>query len=150
MKNIIIVLMFFSSICSAQDINKNELTELTNYITNFNYKEVAEMKINIEAMIELIKEGKAEVIDIRFKEEYETWSFDFIKSIPLNELPNRLNELDKEKIIITVCPHSTRSALAKYYLSLNGYKSKFLSDGFVGLAEYLRGSKAKKFYDSIK
>lgn len=147
MKKIIILLVALSSVYFGQD-EKN--IDLTNYISNFNYQEVANMKIDIEGMMQLLEEGKAEVVDIRFAEEYKTWSFGFIKSIPLNELPNRLNELDKSKIIITACPHSTRSALARHYLTLQGYNSKFLTEGLTGLAEYLRGSKAKKFYETQK
>jgi rhodanese-related sulfurtransferase len=150
MKKVILALLVSSSLYFAQENSKSELTELSNYLTNYNYQEVAEMSIGIEEMLQLVKDKKAEVIDIRFVEENKTWSFGFMKSIPINELPNRINELDKEKLIVTVCPHSTRSALARHFLTLKGFRSKFLSEGLTGLAEYLRGAKAKNFYNSIK
>jgi len=36
--------------------------------------------------------------------------------IPLNQLPHRLNELPKDKIIVTACPHKDRAIIAMVYL----------------------------------
>jgi len=41
------------------------------YIKNYNYKSIPAMKINSEQLIEMLPEGNVQVIDIRFKEEYE-------------------------------------------------------------------------------
>jgi len=64
--------------------------------------------------------------------------------IPLNELPKRLKELDRTKLIVTACPHKDRSALAMAYLKTQGFDVKYLEDGLLGLAELLRGEKAKE------
>jgi rhodanese-related sulfurtransferase len=120
------------------------------YLKSFDYKERKNMKIDIPEMLELYKQGSAQIIDIRFSEEYQAYNFGFIKSIPLNELPARLAELDKNKIIVTVCPHYDRAEIARTYLTLKGYRSKYLVDGAVGLAEYLRGDKARDFINAIK
>ncbi|ADW17424.1 hypothetical protein Despr_1260 [Desulfobulbus propionicus DSM 2032] len=120
------------------------------YLKSFDYKERKNMKIEIPEMLELYKQGSAQIIDIRFPEEYQAYSFSFIKSIPLNELPARLAELDKNKIIVTICPHYDRAEIARTYLTLKGYRSKYLVDGAVGLAEYLRGDKARDFINAIK
>jgi len=69
----------------------------------------------------------------------------FSKNIPLNKLPKRLGELDKKKLIITVCPHNDRASIARMFLHIKGYNAKYLSDGLLGSAEYLRGDKAKNF-----
>lgn len=69
------------------------------------------MKIGISEMRQLYKQGKVQIIDVRFPEEYQADSFSFIKNIPLNELPDRLKELDKTKIIVTVCPHYDRAEM---------------------------------------
>lgn len=74
----------------------------------------------------------------------------FAKNIPLNELPGRLSELDKDKIIVTACPHKDRAGLAMAYLRTKGFQSKYLVDGLVGLAEYLRGDRARDFVRSLK
>ena len=115
------------------------------YLQKFDYNERKNMKIGIPEMLDLYKQGKVQIIDIRFPEEYQAYSFSFIKNIPLNELPKRLGELDNRKIIVTVCPHYDRAEIARTYLALQGFQSKYLVDGVVGLAEYLRGDKARDF-----
>jgi rhodanese-related sulfurtransferase len=120
------------------------------YLKSFDYKERKNMKIEIPEMLELYKQGAVQIIDIRFPEEYQAYNFGFIKSIPLNELPARLAELDKNKIIVTICPHYDRAEIARTYLTLKGYRSKYLVDGAIGLAEYLRGDKALDFINATK
>jgi rhodanese-related sulfurtransferase len=58
--------------------------------------------------------------------------------------------LEKTKIIVTACPHYDRSEIARTFLTLKGYRSRYLTDGLPGLANYLRGDKAKDFIDEIK
>jgi hypothetical protein len=67
------------------------------YLKRFDYNERTEMKIKSLEAIELYKMGEVEFVDIRFREEQASWGFPFMKQIPLNELPDRLNELDKNK-----------------------------------------------------
>jgi len=117
------------------------------YLKRFDYNERTEMKIKSLEAVELYKMGEVEFVDIRFKEEQAIWSFPFMKKIPLNELPDRLDELDKNKTIVTVCPHYDRAEMARIYLTLKGYKSRYLTDGLLGLAGYLRGDEAKEFIE---
>lgn len=116
-----------------------------NYLKSFDYQERSNMKIGIAEMLSLYKQGRVQVIDVRFPEEYQVYSFSFIKNIPLNELPGRLQELDSSKLIVTVCPHYDRAELARTFLTLRGYRSRYLAEGLLGFADYLRGDKAKRF-----
>jgi soluble cytochrome b562 len=70
-------------------------------------------------------------------------------SIPLNELPARLDEIDKTKIVVTACPHKDRATIAMVYLRSRGIPAKYLTDGLIGLAENLRGDNAKNFIQYI-
>jgi rhodanese-related sulfurtransferase len=135
-------LLFLGNILYAENFDS--------YLKRFDYNERTEMKIKSLEAIELYKMGEVEFVDIRFKEEQASWSFPFMKQIPLNELPDRLNELDKNKTIITVCPHYDRAEIARLYLTLKGYKSRYLNDGLLGLADYLRGDEAKEFIMETK
>ncbi len=108
------------------------------------------MKIGIQEMLNLYKRGQVQIVDIRFREEHQVYSFGFIKNIPINELPDRLKELDRSKIIVTVCPHYDRAELARTFLTLKGYQSKYLVEGLLGLAAYLSGDTAKDFMDDTK
>jgi len=122
----------------------------SSYLENFDYQERVDMKIKRDELLELFADDKAQVIDIRFKEEYEAWSVGFIKNIPLNELPKRLNELDKSKTIVTVCPHYDRAEIARLYLKLEGFNARYLTDGLFGIMDILRGDKARDYMKKIK
>ncbi len=106
------------------------------------------MKIDSMELVELLKTGEAQLIDIRFPEEFAVWHMGFAKNIPLNELPSRLSELDKNKLIVTACPHYDRSSMARLYLITKGYKARYLNDGLLGLAKLLRGDEALDFINA--
>lgn len=123
-------------------------TSLEEYLSNFTYQERKAMKIDSVELVELLKTGEAQLIDIRFPEEFAAWNMGFAKNIPLNELPSRLGELDKNKLIVTACPHYDRSSMARLYLITKGYKARYLNDGLLGLAEFLRGDNAREFTEA--
>jgi rhodanese-related sulfurtransferase len=122
---------------------------LAEYLSGYDYAARKAMKTDSEALVKMLAEGKAQLIDIRFSEEYEAWHMGVAKSIPLPELPQRLNEIDKSKIIVTACPHKDRAIIAMTYLKTQGYEAKYLQDGLTGFAEYLRGDKARDFIQSL-
>ncbi|MEN8258234.1 MAG: rhodanese-like domain-containing protein [Thermodesulfobacteriota bacterium] len=140
-KTIILPLFFLCSLVSFA----HGAEELGSYLRTFDYAERIEMKISSKEFIKLFTEGKAQLIDIRFKEEYEAWHMAIARNIPINELPGRLSELDKSKVIVTACPHKDRAIMARTYLATLGYSTKYLKDGLIGLAENLRGDNAKDF-----
>ncbi|MCU7958818.1 MAG: rhodanese-like domain-containing protein [gamma proteobacterium symbiont of Bathyaustriella thionipta] len=115
-----------------------------------NYAARKEMKMDSKGLIQLLKDDKAQLVDIRFPEEYAAWKVGPSISIPLNELPTRLNEIDRTKIIVTACPHKDRATIAMVYLRSKGIKAKYLTDGLIGLAENLRGDNAKSLIESLK
>ena len=123
--------------------------ELEKYISTFDYAARKEMKIDSKALITLLKEGKAQLVDIRFPEEYSAWKVGPSVNIPLNELPKRLSEIKKNKIVVTACPHKDRAIIAMVYLRSKGIKAKYITDGLVGLAENLRGDNAKEFIETL-
>ncbi|MCX5854861.1 MAG: rhodanese-like domain-containing protein [Deltaproteobacteria bacterium] len=127
-----------------------ESVTFENYLKSFDYQERRNMKIGIPELLGIYKQDRVQIIDIRFREEHQAYSFGFIKHIPLNELPDRFRELDRSKIIVTVCPHYDRAELARTFLTLKGYQSKYLVEGLLGLADYLRGDRAKDFINDMK
>ena len=120
---------------------------LEQYIKNFTYDSRIEMKINSKQLIDMLEDGKAVLVDIRFKEEQQAWGTSFGLKIPLNELPNRLDELPKDKVIVVACPHKDRAAIAMTYLRSKGISARYLTDGLIGLAENLRGDSALYFME---
>jgi len=118
---------------------------LEEYVSNYDYDSRLEMKASSKKLIDLLEDGKAVLVDIRFKEEQQAWGPNFGLKIPLNELPARLEELPKDKIIVTACPHKDRAIIAMTYLRSKGIPAKYLTDGLIGLAENLRGDDAFYF-----
>ena len=114
------------------------------YLKSFDYQERKAMKINIPTLLNLQKKGKVTVLDIRFPEETAAWQVSMARQIPLNELPERLDELDRNQLIVTVCPHSDRASMARHYLALQGFQSRYLVEGLLGLVDYLRGDHTRE------
>ena len=145
MKKLFIVVLFFG-LCMPAYASDNQLET---YISSFDYEARKDMKMDSKGLIKLLKEAKAQLIDIRFPEEYSAWRVGPSKNIPLNELPNRLSEIDMKKVVVTACPHKDRAIIAMVYLRSKGIKAKYLTDGLIGLAENLRGDNAKEFIDAL-
>ena len=120
------------------------------YLKKFDYDERQKMKIQMPELFELYAKGEVQVIDIRFNEEYEAWHIGFGDHIPLNELPDRLDEIGKSKTIVTMCPHYDRAEIARLFLKLKGYNARYLTDGMLKVVDYLRGDKARDYMNKIK
>ncbi len=136
---ILAVSLTFASCSTAQELS------LEDYLLDYNYEARTDMKIRSKELVRLLKDNKAQLIDIRFEEEYRSWNMPIAINIPLPDLPNNLDKLDKKKLIVTACPHKDRAIIAMTYLKTKGYKVKYLTDGLIGLAEYLRGNNAYNF-----
>lgn len=143
------IIFIVATLIAALNVRAEEQT-LADFLGDFDYDTRIEMKAGTRELVDLLQEEKAQLIDIRFKEEYEAWRMGVGINIPLNELPNRLNELDKDKIIVTACPHKDRAIIAMTYLKTKGYKTMYLKDGLIGLAEFLRGDNAKDFIEQTR
>lgn len=142
MKYVILTLIMVA-LCSAPSLADDKMLE--GYIRSFDYDSRLDMKASSKQLLDLLEDGKAVLVDIRFKEEQEAWGPSFALKIPLNELPERLKELPKDKIIVTACPHKDRAIIAMTYLRSKGIPARYLTDGLIGLAENLRGDDALYF-----
>ncbi len=116
---------------------------MDNMVRNTMLKDVKFMRVDVEKMIELLNEDKAILLDIRYPLETKVWSLGFATKIPYNELPDRLDELPKDKVIVCACPGDYRSNMAKEYLRYKGFDAKTLDGGLLGLISRLKGGKAK-------
>ncbi|MGB5965917.1 MAG: rhodanese-like domain-containing protein [Sulfurimonadaceae bacterium] len=145
--NVALLILLFGLLFSAALQAQTKESTYDAYLTAFTYEERKEMKINSVELTVMLKEGTAQLVDIRFKEEFEAWHMGAAINIPLNELPQRLNELDKNKLIVTACPHKDRAIMARTFLKLKGFDTRYLTDGLTGLAEYWRGDSAREFIE---
>jgi len=121
------------------------MTDFGDYLRRFDYAERKAMKIGADEALAGYGDGTIELLDIRFREEHATWRLGFGRHIPLNELPDRLGELDRGRTVVPMCPHYDRAEIARLYLVLEGYDARYLTDGMLGLVDRLRGDRARAY-----
>ncbi|RUT73614.1 rhodanese-like domain-containing protein [Ancylomarina longa] len=99
-------------------------------------------KIAVKSFLE---QRDAIFLDVRAKEEVETFQFNFqhfnieVIHIPIDELPDRFKELPKNKVIGAFCSSGTRSAWAYIYLLSKGFeKVKWIEAGNEEIAGALK------------
>ncbi len=71
-----------------------------------------------------LKRG-AVIVDVRSSLEFQKENNPNSQNIPLPELAGRINELDKDKIIILCCASGTRSGMAMPILKKKGFEHIF-------------------------
>jgi rhodanese-related sulfurtransferase len=85
--------------------------------------------VSTEESKELIDNNEVVVIDVRTPDEFQGGHIPNATLIPVQELENRLNELDKEKTYLLVCRSGNRSMQASEILSNNGFKNIYNMTG---------------------
>lgn len=137
------------AIAACPPLQAGDAVSLETYLRDYTYASRLAMKADSRQLIDWIEDGRAVLVDIRFAEEQQAWGAGFGLKIPLNQLPSRLHELPKDKIIVAACPHRDRAIIAMVFLKTRGYDARYLTDGLVGLFENLRGDNAKYFIEMM-
>jgi len=114
------------------------------FVKNVIPSNMSNMRIGVDEFIELYNEGKCELVDVRVAMETKVWQVNFGLQIPAPELPERLNELPKDKLIVVACPQADRSNMTRMWLASQGFEVKYLMGGLLGLMDHLKGGNAKK------
>lgn len=70
------------------------------------------------------------LLDVRTKMEYDNGHIEGAVNIPVDELRERLDELDKHKAILAYCQVGFRGYIAGRILEQNGFKNKNLTGGY--------------------
>lgn len=105
------------------------------YVANNILKE--ELKVFEYDEIESIKkDNNAIILDIRTKEEVKISKIEGSINIPLKDLRNNLEKLDKNKTIYTYCQVGQRGYIAYKILQNNGFDVKNLNGGLKTLKEF--------------
>ncbi|MFG6120876.1 rhodanese-like domain-containing protein [Thalassobacillus sp. B23F22_16] len=75
------------------------------------------------------QQDDVEVLDVRTEEEVEAGMIPGAIHIPLDEVENKMDELNQNKEYITVCASGKRSDQAADLLNEQGYQAKTLDGG---------------------
>ncbi|MGD8604194.1 MAG: rhodanese-like domain-containing protein [Anaerolineales bacterium] len=86
-------------------------------------------KVTVAEFFERQQSEDAILLDLRSPEEMSYLSLPFALPIPINELPERWNEIPQDRLVVTFCSSMTRAVVAWSFLQLNGLKNVRILDG---------------------
>ncbi len=79
---------------------------------------------------ELAERGEdLQIVDVRYPNEWEAGRIDGAIHIPLDDLDDRLEEIDRSQGVVTVCRSGNRSATAAELLAAEGFRAENLDGG---------------------
>ncbi len=106
-------------------------------------QEMPNARISVDDFIKAYNAQEAELLDIRVPMETAVWQLNFGLKIPANELPEKLEQLPKGKLIVVACPMTDRSNMARSYLLSKGFDVTYLQGGLLSLMDRLKGGRAR-------
>ncbi len=116
---------------------------------DFEYWSTGQHKIEAPAFFEKWAKGEAILLDVRAPAEREFMAFPFALEIPINELPARLNEIPRDKLVATFCTAGDRSNVAFAYLHIQGFDNvRIISGGYASVIPELWPGKVRKMIQS--
>lgn len=78
----------------------------------------------------LPRDGSVTLLDVRTVREYGNGHIEGFKNIPVDEIRERLDEIEKDKPVYVICQSGLRSYIGTCILEGNGYKAYNFSGGF--------------------
>ena len=79
-------------------------------------------EITFDAFYQLYQNEKLSLVDVREVEEFETLHLEGAQNLPLSQLADTYEELDKNQLHYVICKSGVRSARACQFLEEHGYK----------------------------
>ncbi len=81
----------------------------------------------------------AVVIDVREPVEWEYYHLEGMELIPVNDIPDRLQDIPEDLPVYVVCAHGVRSEAVCRYLSNQGYRNLVNVEGGMAALSSFRG-----------
>jgi len=91
-------------------------------------------EVSREEAEKLVADG-AQLVDVRAEHEWGMGRIAGAKHLPLAELSERVDELDRDRPVVLYCRGGNRSAMAAEALAAEGFDASKLTEGIVGWAE---------------
>ncbi|HEX7063574.1 MAG TPA: rhodanese-like domain-containing protein [Bacillales bacterium] len=93
---------------------------------------MSENEITTDELRGLLESGEpVSIIDVREQEEVEAGKIPGARHIRMNEIPERLDELDDKEEHILVCRSGRRSGYVTEFLREQGYRAKNMVGGML-------------------
>ncbi len=77
--------------------------------------------LTVDQVAAIMNNPDVVLIDVRQPEEYNQGHIPNVKLIPLDQLPNRLNEIPRDKFVVMTCHSGNRSNQATQFLRQHGF-----------------------------
>jgi rhodanese-related sulfurtransferase len=96
-------------------------------------------QMRVEELKKRLEQGRQPVIlDVREPWEFGICALPGSTHIPMGQIPQRLQELNKEDEIVVVCHHGSRSAFVAQFLQQQGFSKLYnLQGGVSAWAQYI-------------
>jgi rhodanese-related sulfurtransferase len=112
---------------------------------DLSYWGTAQHKVTPAQFFERQESEGAVLLDLRSPEEASQLAFPFALHIPINELPDRLDEIPSDKLVATFCSSATRAVVGWTFLQLKGFeKARILDAHYQELTAELKPGKIYK------
>ena len=79
-------------------------------------------EIAFDAFYQLYQNEQLSLVDVREVEEFETLHLEGAQNLPLSQLADTYEELDKNQLHYVICKSGVRSARACQFLAEQGYE----------------------------
>jgi rhodanese-related sulfurtransferase/DNA-binding transcriptional ArsR family regulator len=117
---------------SLREVSESRLAEVGRLVNTYLADRSNLQGIDSSELRRRIKDGSAIVLDVRPVTEYEAGHIKGARSIPIEELSERLKELPKRKTIVAYCrgPYCVFADEAASMLAKTGFRALRLEGGF--------------------
>ncbi|WP_027415731.1 rhodanese-like domain-containing protein [Aneurinibacillus terranovensis] len=79
------------------------------------------------------------ILDVREPYEWDAYHLEDATHLPMKDIPENLDQLDKKKTIYVMCAHGVRSWHVQQYLLTNGFdKVVNVEGGIAAVAYYMK------------
>jgi rhodanese-related sulfurtransferase len=92
-------------------------------------------ELSPERVAQLIRSGEAQLVDVRQDFEWDAGRIPGAVHIPLDALPSRASEVDRERPVIFGCRSGARSAMATEAFRASGLEAYNLAGGLEAWTE---------------
>ena len=92
-------------------------------------------EITFDAFYQLYQKESLSVLDVREVEEFETLHLEGAQNLPLSQLADTYEELDKNQLHYVICKSGVRSARACQFLAEQGYEVINVQGGMTAFEE---------------
>lgn len=117
---------------ALRELGVERIATIEKLVKDFRQSKFKLESMTIDELVKKLRTGKITILDVRPEKEFNTGHIANSISIPIDQLPGRLNELPKRNEIITYCrgPFCIYADEAVAILNAAGYKAIRLEEGF--------------------